>query len=1171
MLFSATRFLRQLLASAATCAALLLPTGIAHAQAPAWDLAAPGSPTQVNGHTQTYAMATDASGNVFVAGAFDGSVAFGSTVLVSATGGSDLFVAKWVPATGTWAWAQRGGGTGPDAGYGLAVQGTSIYVAGAITNSRADASAVRFGGTTPATSATPVLGATTTTSQDVLLAKYTDQGTNATLGWTQVGGGSSLDQGTGVAVSGTSVYVSGTLYNNAANSNGALFGGGGTTAGTVQVNGATATASNDLLLAKYQDNGASATLGWTQVGGGTYNDLGYGVAASGTSVYLTGQLYNTANNAYGVLFGGGGTTAGTTQVNGANPGGSPDLVLAKYTDTGATGALTWTQVGGGSSYDGGLAVAVSGSSVYVAGSLVNTAANGTSVLFGGGGTTAGTVVVNGANAALSYDLLLAKWTDNGATASFGWAQVGGGAGADYGASVAVQGTSVYLTGTCNNNAANASGVFFGGGGGGGAAGVAVPGAAAPTTDDLVLAKYTDQGTTASFGWARAGGSTGPDLAAGVAVSGSSVYAGGTMSPGTGLSTLLNFSPASGQAAQGTTFMRTVLAQATDAGSTGAWATLTAATNGGSSTTRAVATDAQGNVFVTGYFSGEVDFGSTRLSSAGGTDLFVAKYVPATGTWAWAQRGGGAGYDNGIGIAVQGTSVYVAGTITNSSTDANAVAFGGPNPLTSTAQVNGIGSTSTADLVLVKYQDNGTSAILRWTQVAGGTDTDRAGGVAVSGTSVYLTGSISNSRANGSAVTFGGNGTTTGTAIVNGASTALSEDLVLAKYTDNGTTATFGWAQVGGGTGSDQSNGVAASGTSVYVAGTLTNNAANGTSVLFGGSGTTVGTTQVNGASSTSSQDVVLAKYTDNGTTGTLGWTQVGGGTGSDQGIGVAVSGTSIYVTGFITNSSSNADAVVFGGSGTTAGTSPQYGASSTSSPDLLLAKYTDNGTSATLGWTQVGGGTGGDVGYGVAATSTSVYVAGTILGGGTANATAVVFGGSGTAPGPVAVPGASATTSYDVLLARYLDNGASASLGWTRVGGGPDSDSAFGVALSGQQVYVAGSTPPVATYGPITLNLPAAGGCSLLARVTDTGTLPVRAALPAGAGLALYPNPTAGSTTLAGTSPGAAVQVLDALGRVVATATADATGAARLPLPAGLAPGVYVVRAESSATRLVVE
>jgi alpha-tubulin suppressor-like RCC1 family protein len=76
----------------------------------------------------------------------------------------------------------------------------------------------------------------------------------------------------------------------------------------------------------------------------------------------------------------------------------------------------------------------------------------------------------------------------------------------------------------------------------------------------------------------------------------------------------------------------------------------------------------------------------------------------------------------------------------------------------------------------------------------------------------------------------------------------------------------------------------------------------------------------------------------------------------------------------------------------------------------------------------------------------------------------------------------------------------------------------------------------------------------------------------ASAGLSLYPNPAVGgAATLTGATPGTVVQVLDALGRPVATAKADAAGAAALALPAGLAAGVYVVRAGQRAVRLTVE
>jgi len=85
---------------------------------------------------------------------------------------------------------------------------------------------------------------------------------------------------------------------------------------------------------------------------------------------------------------------------------------------------------------------------------------------------------------------------------------------------------------------------------------------------------------------------------------------------------------------------------------------------------------------------------------------------------------------------------------------------------------------------------------------------------------------------------------------------------------------------------------------------------------------------------------------------------------------------------------------------------------------------------------------------------------------------------------------------------------------------------------------------------------------------------PVRTvAMKAGpATLALFPNPTADrAATLTGAHPGTTVTVLDAVGRQVLAATADATGTAVLVLPTALATGVYVVRSGTTALRLVVE
>ena len=70
----------------------------------------------------------------------------------------------------------------------------------------------------------------------------------------------------------------------------------------------------------------------------------------------------------------------------------------------------------------------------------------------------------------------------------------------------------------------------------------------------------------------------------------------------------------------------------------------------------------------------------------------------------------------------------------------------------------------------------------------------------------------------------------------------------------------------------------------------------------------------------------------------------------------------------------------------------------------------------------------------------------------------------------------------------------------------------------------------------------------------------------------LFPSPaTDTAATLTLTLPGTMVQVLDALGRSVASVTADTNGAVALVLPAGMPTGVYVMRGGTRAMRLTVE
>src|SRR5262245_15445687 len=80
---------------------------------------------------------------------------------------------------------------------------------------------------------------------------------------------------------------------------------------------------------------------------------------------------------------------------------------------------------------------------------------------------------------------------------------------------------------------------------------------------------------------------------------------------------------------------------------------------------AVDTDPGGNVYLTGCFQGTVDFdpgaGTTNLTSAGGLDVFVAKYSPA-GNFLWARSVGGAALDSAQDIAIDGAgNVLVVGS------------------------------------------------------------------------------------------------------------------------------------------------------------------------------------------------------------------------------------------------------------------------------------------------------------------------------------------------------------------------------------------------------------------------------------------------------------------------------------------------------------------------------
>jgi hypothetical protein len=132
-------------------------------------------------------------------------------------------------------------------------------------------------------------------------------------------------------------------------------------------------------------------------------------------------------------------------------------------------------------------------------------------------------------------------------------------------------------------------------------------------------------------------------------------------------------------------------------------------------------DGSGNVVVTGEFCGTVDFGGGLLTSAGDSDIYVAKF-DAAGNHAWSERFGDAGTQSAYSAAVDGSgSVILTGWFYGT------VDFGG-GLLT---------STGTADIFIAEFDAAGTHV---WSQRFGDASDQVARSAAVDGSgNVVVTG------------------------------------------------------------------------------------------------------------------------------------------------------------------------------------------------------------------------------------------------------------------------------------------------------------------------------------------------------------------------------------------------------------------------------------------------
>jgi inorganic pyrophosphatase len=426
------------------------------------------------------------------------------------------------------------------------------------------------------------------------------------LVWAHRLGGTSSDIGNGVAVDGSgNVYVTGYFLGTA-----------DFDPDPVATYPLTSAGGHDGFVVKLDPAG---DFEWVAQLGGTGSDLGFGVAVDGSgNVYVTGYFWETADFDPDPV--------ATFELTSAGDG---DGFVVKLD---AAGDFEWAARMGGTSDDIGYGVAVDGSgNVHVTGYFLGTAdfdpdPVDTFELTSAGGADGFAVKLDSAG-------------------GFEWAARWGGTGFDEGRGVAVDGSgNVHVTGRFEGTADFDPDPVD-----------TYPLTSAGSADGFVV-KLDSAG---GFEWAARIGGTSGDVGRGVALDGSgNVHVTGYFS-GTA-----DFDPDPvdtyplTSAGSGDGFVVKL-----DSAGDFEWAARIGGTSGDFGF--GVAVDGSGNVHVTGYFSGTVDFDpdpadTFELTSAGSDDVFVVRLDPSGGL-AKAVRLGGTGSDVGFGVAVDGSgSPHVTG-------------------------------------------------------------------------------------------------------------------------------------------------------------------------------------------------------------------------------------------------------------------------------------------------------------------------------------------------------------------------------------------------------------------------------------------------------------------------------------------------------------------------------
>ncbi|MBN8701902.1 MAG: T9SS type A sorting domain-containing protein [Bacteroidetes bacterium] len=581
------------------------------------------------------------------------------------------------------------------------------------------------------------------------------------------------------------------------------------------------------------------------------------VDASG-NVYITGSFQGLA-----VDFDPG---AGTNYLASYSGSTTSDIFLAKYN---SSGSLVWAFGLGGSAADVGYNVSISGDYVYLTGVI-----NGTSAIDMDPSTNTNTITGAG-----STDAFVAKYTSSltPTDASFyQWAFAIGGTGADAAYQVVVSGTDIYFCGSIFGGTAidmdpstNTN---------------TITGAGA--NNDGFVAKYNGNfapSSTSFYTWAfRFGRSTASEIVYSIAVASNNIYIAGQLptSAGSDLDPSVNtYTLGANGAASDIVIAKYDASLDPTNTSFFIWAFRAGGTTADIGYKLANSGD---DLYVTGVINGttaidmDPSTNTNSITGAGSTDIFVAKYdgslLPSnTSFYQWAFRAGSTGADVGYDIFLDGTDLYISGSI-------NGTAAIDMDPSTNTNNITGQGAN---DAFVAKYDasiDPSNTSFYLYSFALGGTANDVSYAAALESSNFYLVGSLLSTTMDmdpsGSTVNIGSSSSTT--------------DGFIGKYSTAGAYSNAFSVGAGGGSDAGSSITVDASG-NVYAVGTF-----RGENIDFDPSGST------SFLSSSGGTDIYVVKYNSSGA---LEWAFKIGGTGSDAATSIKLSGTDIYVSGSINGTS----------------------------------------------------------------------------------------------------------------------------------------------------------------------------------------------------------------------------------------------------------------------------